>query len=1039
MKTKSLRVIGHAPDARAQIPAARQWRSLGLGTLVASLLAAAATGWAAERGISYQGKLFELGSPASGTYDFRFILRDAETGAEIPGGSLGQSLSVSSGAFSTTLQFPPALFASADLALEIWVRKTPEAAGGAAGVPDAPYWMFDRQPIQAVPYSFRAQSADTARTVTSVPVESLPATVPRLDAAGKLAESTLPVGVVRTTELEALSNELGLVTGQWTATAAGLRTDLTVVQGQVAQAGDRITAVQAESAAQAAQQGQRTDALTERVDGQANRLQALETADAGLGQRLAELRTWTTNELGLVTGQWTATAAGLRTDLTLVQGQVAQAGDRITAVQAESAAQAAQQGQRTDALTERVDGQGVRLAALETADTAQAQGLAELRTWTTAELGTVTGQWTATAAGLRADLTAAQGQVSQLGQQVATAAADSAAQAAQLGQLGQRAAALQEQADGQGVRLAALETADAAQAQGLAELRTWTTAELGTVTGQWTATAAGLRTDLTAAQGQVSQLGQQVATAAADSAAQAAQLGQLGQRAAALQEQADGQGVRLAALETADTAQAQGLAELRTGLAGLAVESAAQTAQLGQQGVLLAAQVEAHDGRLRALEAANAGTMDGLDRLAALEKSLGELSRQIGQLEEENVLLRQTADGLAALRRSGWMAASLLPQDPGLLADGFLPVQSIPAPDWVTLSTAGAPTARSASASVWTGQEWLVWGGKLGGNGASATGGRYRPDLDQWSEITPVDAPSARSGHSAVWTGVEMIVWGGLGDRMLATGARYRPAPQAWTPLATEGAPAARVGHGAVWTGTRMIVFGGRSASGLLGDGGAYDPATDAWTSLPTEGAPSPRTGATTLWTGDSLLVWGGDGESGEVATGALLSFAADGTPGTWKPISTQGGLSPRAGQAAVWNAGQLLVWGGRSPFRELLADGAIWDAATDVWVRLPTSGAPSARQDPVFAWTGSEFLVWGGEGDPGRLANGAAYRPETATWRPLGSLPAASARSGALSAWTGTDWLIVGGLGAAGTPVADPRRLEVRPPWHLYRRAGAP
>jgi len=49
------------------------------------------------------------------------------------------------------------------------------------------------------------------------------------------------------------------------------------------------------------------------------------------------------------------------------------------------------------------------------------------------------------------------------------------------------------------------------------------------------------------------------------------------------------------------------------------------------------------------------------------------------------------------------------------------------------------------------------------------------------------------------------------------------------------------------------------------------------------------------------------------------------------------------------------------------------------------------------------------------------------------------SARTAPLSAWTGSQWLVHGGLTATGAPVADPQRLEVRPPWFLYRRSALP
>ncbi|MEN9734839.1 MAG: hypothetical protein RLZ45_2834 [Verrucomicrobiota bacterium] len=435
--------------------------------------------------------------------------------------------------------------------------------------------------------------------------------------------------------------------------------------------------------------------------------------------------------------------------------------------------------------------------------------------------------------------------------------------------------------------------------------------------------------------------------------------------------------------------------------------------------------------------AAVAALRTDLDQLTTL---LTAATARVTALEQENTTLRQSVQTLSAPARSGWMAASFLAADPDLVQGGFTVVSSIAAPAWTAPATVGAPSARFAGASVWTGQEWILWGGKIGGQTLSGTGARYRPDLDSWTEVTPIDAPSARTGHTAVWTDTEMIVWGGFSDRALNTGARFTPAPQGWMPVSTEGAPSARSGHGAVWTGRSMLVFGGKNASGLLGDGGLYDPVTDTWTALPTQGAPAPRTGATVIWTGSELLIWGGDeDEAAEFATGARLSFSTAGQPGTWQAIPVLEGFSVRSGHAGVWDGRRLIVWGGRTRSGTPLSDGAVWDSTTGQWTTMGTSGAPTPRFDVQAVWTGEELALFGGANYQGPLSTGAAWRRDTGTWRALPGLPTSSARTGAFSAWTGTTWLLFGGFSANSAPISDPQRIEVRPPWYLYRRSGIP
>src|SRR5436309_1813865 len=65
-----------------------------------------------------------------------------------------------------------------------------------------------------------------------------------------------------------------------------------------------------------------------------------------------------------------------------------------------------------------------------------------------------------------------------------------------------------------------------------------------------------------------------------------------------------------------------------------------------------------------------------------------------------------------------------------------------------------------------------------------------------WTLLSTEGAPSPRLGASSVWTGHEWLVWGGTGPGAtpfddgvrLADGARYDPMSDAWTPMSTAGA-----------------------------------------------------------------------------------------------------------------------------------------------------------------------------------------------------------------------------------------------------------
>jgi hypothetical protein len=85
---------------------------------------------------------------------------------------------------------------------------------------------------------------------------------------------------------------------------------------------------------------------------------------------------------------------------------------------------------------------------------------------------------------------------------------------------------------------------------------------------------------------------------------------------------------------------------------------------------------------------------------------------------------------------------------------------------WREGTTAGAPTARYGAATVWTGSEVLLWGGRNGRSSFLADGARYNPTTQTWAALPLAAGFQARNDHTAVWTGTDMIIWGGYGRHL---------------------------------------------------------------------------------------------------------------------------------------------------------------------------------------------------------------------------------------------------------------------------------
>lgn len=281
---------------------------------------------------------------------------------------------------------------------------------------------------------------------------------------------------------------------------------------------------------------------------------------------------------------------------------------------------------------------------------------------------------------------------------------------------------------------------------------------------------------------------------------------------------------------------------------------------------------------------------------------------------------------------------------------------------WRLLAAADL-AGRWAHHSAWTGSEMLIWGGSnrpehVGG--VLGDGALYSPHSNTWRPMNTVGAPSGRVAGVSVWTGTDWIIWGGktTSGTLPVTGALFNPQSNTWRPMSAANAPAGRFFATAVWTGSSMIIWGGEGAAGVRNDGAIYHPATDSWTTIATAGAPTPRLVHTAVWSGSEMIIFGGTANlSSPIPGGARYNPST----GTWRNLPGLNAPIARHFHTAVWNGSEMIIWGGGNPFT---SSGAIYSPSSDQWRSMPD--APVAGRGAHSAlWTGSGMLIfagWGGQ-----------------------------------------------------------------------------
>lgn len=312
---------------------------------------------------------------------------------------------------------------------------------------------------------------------------------------------------------------------------------------------------------------------------------------------------------------------------------------------------------------------------------------------------------------------------------------------------------------------------------------------------------------------------------------------------------------------------------------------------------------------------------------------------------------------------------------------------------------------------IWTGSEYIVWGGEKPSEGEwHDTGAAFNPSNGEWRYLAGSPLAS-RSEHVAVWTGTEMIVCCG---RQVGTGvaaAAYDPSTDTWR--VTSAPPISPTFGQAVWTGTEMVVFGGVGPGGFgnLRGAAAYDPTT-GWRTLSDLPYGIERSAEAVLGNG-VIYTWPSNVRPGGDAQPLAYHIATD----SWQILTVPPELEPPISPSLTWTGNELIAWGLASHIGQAFGIGLAFEPATGTWRTVPppplppTRGSDGSEGSQAAAWTGSEMIVWTGwigtEWDT-PTTSVLAYDPAANSWSQIDPAPVTSIGLyyNPLT-WTGTHLLV--------------------------------
>ena len=336
---------------------------------------------------------------------------------------------------------------------------------------------------------------------------------------------------------------------------------------------------------------------------------------------------------------------------------------------------------------------------------------------------------------------------------------------------------------------------------------------------------------------------------------------------------------------------------------------------------------------------------------------------------------------------------------------------------WQTSSVVPPSVPGDNASSVWTGNEFIIWGGSVSGSKINL-GIRYHPVSDSWTSTSLVNAPAARDFHTANAINGTMIIWGGRNssNQAINTGSIYDPTSNTWTAISQVNAPSPRYWHKSVVVNNKLIIWSGFNGSTLFNDGGIYDPVTDSWTPVTSTNAPAGRARFAMVNFDHKIMIYGGEDTGGTVNTAGIYNIDNN----TWQAVPAAPVGKVRHG--GVFTGNELLFYGGTGSTTHVK-----YNPVSNSWSNItsnPNVVTSANNSDLNCFWTGTEMLVWANGG----TSTGGKYNPLTDSWTLINTHNQPTVLTFNYSVWTGNKFITYGS-GQAQTGIYDPLPTGFAPP----------